>query len=127
MQKTACERELCLFMSVELTFLLSLPSAKHPMTSSGLATNRSVTPCAEGRGGEGGEKLKCLLVTGWAGCGLTLTKGTLKLSSWIVKFTFVTGWGWGGGEGVEEEVKGRGREEGRGEVEGRGGRSGGVS
>ena len=44
---------------------------------------------------------------GGQGRGLTLTKGTLKLSSWIVKFTFVTG------EGVEGEVKGRGREEGR--------------
>ena len=44
---------------------------------------------------------------GGQGRGLTLTKGTLKLSSWIVKFTFVTG------EGVEGKVKGRGWEAGR--------------
>lgn len=163
MQNTAWERELCLFMSVEPTFLFSLPSARDAMTSSGLATNLSVTPCTEERGGEGGrgeeeggvvvgrrggeregreeqgegrERQREGRGSGRGGVeeaqvptsysqadggrdyGLTLTKGTLKLSSWILRFTLVTEGGMegeerrgrgGGGEGEGEEWKAGGR------------------
>ena len=63
--------------------------------------------------------------------GLTLTKGTLKLSSWILKFTLVTGRGMEGEGCMEGDgrgwVYGGGREKGGGEEvegkeEGRGGR-----